>query len=248
VKRYIFTSTLSVYSDEKTLGQDETAPRAKMPADEANSEEVRKHYSALKAACEDVVTGVYGDRATIIRPGYIIGPRDPYDRLTYWVARCARGGQVVAPGDGHDPTQFIDVRDLGAFFVTCAERDHAGAHNATGPATRLTMKGFLEACQTAAASPSTLVWASEEVLRRAGVNPDDETREVLPLWAPHHALGEVGIAKAVARGLTFRPTVETARETLAWWQTQPEERRAKMRGGLTAENETAVLAALGKKP
>src|SRR5262249_14791752 len=158
VKRYLFISTLSVYSDEKTLGQTETAALAKMPAGDENSEDVPKYYSPLKAACEGVVSSIYGARATLVRPGYIVGPRDPLDRLTYWVARCERGGQVLAPGDGNDPTQFIDVRDLGAFIVDCVERDLSGAYNATGPAQRLTMKGFLEACQAAAGAPSSLVW------------------------------------------------------------------------------------------
>ncbi len=243
VGRYLFTSTLSVYSDAKTLGQDESAARATMPPEEASSEEVRKHYSALKAACEDVVTGAFGARATIVRPGYIIGPRDPYDRLTYWVARSARGGDMLGPGDGTDPTQFIDVRDLGAFFVRCLENDAAGAYNATGPAERLTMAGLLDACREAAGTPVKVIWVPEPFLTEHGASPEDESREHLPLWAPGHALGEVSIAKGLAAGLTFRPTVETARDTLAWWNEQPEERRAKMRGGLPPEREQAILEA-----
>src|SRR5262249_54106446 len=81
VGRYLFISTLSVYADERTRGQGENAARAKMPAGAEASEEVRKHYSPLKAACEDVVVEVFRERATLIRPGYIVGPGDPYDRL-----------------------------------------------------------------------------------------------------------------------------------------------------------------------
>jgi 2'-hydroxyisoflavone reductase len=215
-----------------------------MPPGEEQSEEVRKHYSALKAACEDVVTGVYGERATVVRPGYIVGPRDPYDRLTYWVARCARGGELVAPGDGSDPTQFIDVRDLGAFMVTLVEDGAGGAYNATGPATRLTMGGLLEVCREAAAVPSTLVWVPEPVLEQHGADPDDPSREHLPLWTPGHALGQVSIAKGLRHGLAHRPTLATARDTLEWWNRQPEERRARMRGGLPPEREQAILVAV----
>jgi len=53
----------------------------------------------------------------------------------------------------------------------------------------------------------------------------------------------VSNALAVGKGLVFRPVAETARDTLAWWKTQPEERRSKVRAGLAAEKETAVLAA-----
>jgi 2'-hydroxyisoflavone reductase len=241
VGRYLFVSTLSVYADEKTLGQDETAARATLPPEAAGSEEVRKYYSPLKAACEDVIGEVYGERRTVVRPGYIIGPRDPYDRLTYWAARCARGGPMLAPGDGSDPTQFIDVRDLGVFVVGLVEQGAGGAYNATGPARRLTMRGMLEACREAAGAPGELVWVPEALIRRHGVSPEDDAREDLPLWLPHMALGEVSVARAIGRGLAFRPVVETARDTLAWWRAQPEARRAKLRAGLAPEKEAAIL-------
>jgi 2'-hydroxyisoflavone reductase len=47
----------------------------------------------------------------------------------------------------------------------------------------------------------------------------------------------------VARGLTFRPAEDTARDTLAWFKTQPPERQEKLRSGLSAEREREVLAA-----
>ena len=52
-----------------------------------------------------------------------------------------------------------------------------------------------------------------------------------------------GNAKAVAAGLKFRPHAETSKDTLAWWKTTSELRRAKMRAGLTKEREAEVLAA-----
>jgi 2'-hydroxyisoflavone reductase len=47
--------------------------------------------------------------------------------------RVAKGGEVLAPGEGSDPVQFIDVRDLAAFIVLGVERDLTGTYNATGP-------------------------------------------------------------------------------------------------------------------
>ncbi len=244
VRRYLYISSLSVYADEKTLGQDETAARQTMPPDAAASEEVRKYYSPLKAGCEDVVAQVYGERSTVVRPGYIVGPRDPFDRLTYWAARCARGGDILAPGDGDDPVQFIDVRDLGVFLIDLVERDAGGAFNATGPARKLTMKELLAACQQASGAAGRLVWVSEAVLRAHHISPEDDAREDLPLWLPNMALGQVSVARAIAHGLAPRPAVATARDTLAWWAAQPETRRAKMRAGLTEERERAILADL----
>ena len=54
----------------------------------------------------------FGERTTVIRPGLIVGPGDETDRFTYWPVRLARGGEVLAPGDGSDPVQFVDARDL----------------------------------------------------------------------------------------------------------------------------------------
>jgi 2'-hydroxyisoflavone reductase len=50
-------------------------------------------------------------------------------------------------------------------------------------------------------------------------------------------------ARAIVRGLRFRPLAETARDTLAWWKAQPEERRVKLAAGLAPEKEQAVLTA-----
>ena len=52
-------------------------------------------------------------RVTNVRPGLIVGPGDPTGRFTHWPARLADGGEVLAPGDGATPVQFIDGRDLG---------------------------------------------------------------------------------------------------------------------------------------
>ena len=49
--------------------------------------------------------------------------------------------------------------------------------------------------------------------------------------------------KAVAARLTYRPVAETLRDTLAWWPTVPEARRAKPRFAITPEQEEKALAA-----
>ena len=60
-------------------------------------------------------------------------------------------------------------------------------------------------------------------------------------------LGHMRIShrKAVAAGLTYRPLIDTARDTLAWRQSDavPEALRTTPRYVLTAEQERAVLAA-----
>jgi len=54
---------------------------------------------------------------------------------------------------------------------------------------------------------------------------------------------QIDCKKAIGKGLRFRTADEVARDTLAWWKTLPEERRAKLRAGLSPDREKEVLAA-----
>jgi 2'-hydroxyisoflavone reductase len=51
----------------------------------------------------------------------------------------------------------------------------------------------------------------------------------------------VSAARAIARGLRFRPPRETAAAALAWWRAQPDEVRAKMSPGISPEREAELL-------
>jgi len=237
VERYLFVSTISVYADGVKAPITEATALATAP--DPKTEDVKAHYGALKALCEQAVEAAMPGRALSVRPGLIVGPTDPTDRFTYWPVRLARGGEVLAPGDGLDPVQFVDVRDLAAFVVLAAERRLAGTMNATGPAAPLLTRDFLAACR-APGVDSRLTWVEEKFLEEQKVAPWSD----LPVWVPRsEAFTQVSCAPAIAAGLAFRPAAETARDTLAWWRTLPEERRAKPHTGLGAARETEVLAA-----
>jgi 2'-hydroxyisoflavone reductase len=245
VRQYVFISSISVYREDLAPGSDEGAPLATMP--DPTSEEVKEHYGALKALCEAAAEKAMGGRTAIVRPGLIVGPGDPTDRFTYWPVRLARGGDVLAPGEGKDSAQLVDVRDLAAWLVSLVERDDHGTYNATGPAKPMTMRAMLEGVRGGVASSANLVWIPWPFLEEQEVAPWME----LPAWIPAGEEGAgiaaVSNARAVAKGLLFRPVAETARDTLAWWKTLPEERRAKPRAGLASAKEEKVLAAWKEK-
>ena len=137
---YAFISTASVYplySEDKS--EDGPLDRLADPA----SEDVRADYGALKAVCESVVTGAFGDRALIVRSGLIVGPHDPTGRFTYWAARLARGGEVLGPGAPERRVQFIDARDQVAWILDMLEAGRGGPYNVTGPTTPLTFGELL---------------------------------------------------------------------------------------------------------
>lgn len=236
VQQYVFISSISVYPDNAKPGTDEHAPVQTL-SDEKN-EEVRQNYGALKALCEKAAEAVMPGRVTNVRPGLIVGPGDPSDRFTYWPVRVARGGEVLAPGTGKDPVQFVDVRDLAEWIIHCVERRHVGVYNATGPDRRLSIAELLGACQTAGGGEATFTWADAAFLEQQKVVPWSD----LPVWTGGEDFATISNAKAIDHGLRFRPLEGTVRDTLAWFRTLPAERQAKLRSGLTSERELAVLA------
>jgi 2'-hydroxyisoflavone reductase len=241
VKQYVFISTISVFGDGLKPGTAEDGPLATMP-DESN-EEVAKYYGALKALCEKAADKAMSGRAWIVRPGLIVGPGDKSDRYTYWPVRIAKGGEVLAPGDGSDPVQYIDVRDLAAWIVLGVERDLIGTYNATGPATKLTMKKMLEGIKKGTGGDAKFTWVSTEFLESKKVAPWSD----LPVWVPsqngEEGFTQISCAKAIAAGLTFRAVAATAKDTLAWYKTLPADRRGKLAAGISVDREKELLAA-----
>ncbi len=69
----------------------------------------------------------------------------------------------------------------------------------------------------------------------------------MPVWVPGRGetagFAAVSIRRALNEGLTFRPLADTARAALEAYKALPADRREKMRAGIAAEREQAVLAA-----
>ena len=212
VPSYLFVSSISVYADMATAGQDESAPRAQLPSPE--NEDIPAHYGALKAACEDVVLAAYGEKAIVVRPGLIVGPFDPTGRFTYWPQRVARGGRVLAPADPSYPVQFIDARDLAAWMLDLVERRTGGTFNASGPAEPMDFRGFLTACRDALGSNVEFVWPDAEFLARYKV----QAWTHLPLYAGDEGRGlcAARLDRALAAGLRLRPVGATCVDTAQW--------------------------------
>jgi 2'-hydroxyisoflavone reductase len=237
VARYAFISTISVYSDFSAPNVDEDSPLSRL--DDPDSAEVSNEtYGALKTHCEDVVQAVYGSRALVIRPGLIVGPHDPTDRFTYWPVRAQRGGEILAPQGPTVPVQYIDVRDLAAWTVDAGCAGLAGIYNATGPAFRQEIGDFLNICRQIATVESTLTWVSPEFIEANQIAPFLD----LPLWVPSEMAGLLAVdcRRALAAGLSFRPTDDTIQATLAWYSLLPQD--SPLKAGLPPERETELLA------
>jgi 2'-hydroxyisoflavone reductase len=242
VQHYVFVSTISVYQDDDKVGADENARLETV--DDPTSEDVAKYYGALKALCEQTVNTALPGRAAVVRPGLIVGPGDPSGRFTHWPSRMADGGEVIAPGDGTTPTQWIDGRDLAGWIVRVIEQRTVGTFNALGPSPGEPMREVLEACNTAGGNKATLTWVDAKFLHDHEVHGWSD----LPMWLDNHGedagFGTRSNARAIAAGLTLRPVLETAKDTLAWLASLPEDQRTKVRSsGLPRAREEELLAA-----
>jgi nucleoside-diphosphate-sugar epimerase len=238
--RYAFISSISVY-DEKQPELREDSVRKSLPdaVDPAKEVVDGDTYGPLKGLCEDAVSESFGERALVVRPGLIVGPNDPSDRFTYWPERGARGGTILAPSPPDRYVQFVDVRDLADVIANALEDGRSGDVNVTGTPRTTTMGDVVETARKFAGAPSDVCWVDDAFLVRSGVEPWTE----LPLWIPD-SLGLTGfsnadVSRALGWGLSFRPILETMRDTLAWAQALPPDRTRK--AGLTAEREARLI-------
>lgn len=212
---YTFISTIGVYENFNSLNINESYSLARL--EDATKEEIdEKTYGALKASCENVIEQYFPNRCLVIRPGLIVGPRDPTHRFSYWPLRTRDGGEILAPGSPQQNLQFIDVRDLAKWIVSMVEKQSTGIYNATGPEKPFSFEKFLKICSQTCEKEASFTWVNEDFLIENGVQDWVE----LPLWLSYkrHMPGflNVDVRKAIQAGLTFRPLEDTISTIIEW--------------------------------
>jgi 2'-hydroxyisoflavone reductase len=233
-KSYVFISTVSVYAHNDKPNEDESAELAVLTPEQAalpvaELEDLRKHiehYGPLKVLCEKEAEKAFPGRALIIRPGYIVGVRDDSDRFTYWPVRTTEGPELLTPGDPKDPVQYIDVRDLADFILRCVTSETRGTFNVTSAP--MPWGDIVAACTAAAKATkhaaAAPVWIPNEWLADNGLEGG-----TLPIYIPpegeYAGFHQRNVKKAIAAGMTIRPTVETCKELLTWWPSESERRK-----------------------
>jgi nucleoside-diphosphate-sugar epimerase len=243
VGHYAYISTCNVYAEPLPIGVTEDDALVDADPDEGDSDD----YGRRKRGAELAIEDAFGDRATFLRAGLILGPHEDVHRLPYWLLRLARGGDVLAPGPADQPLQFVDARDLAAFTLDAAAAGRGGAYNMVARRGHATMRSLLEAARAATGADARLVWAEPELIAEQGIEPWTE----LPLWLPpgHEAAGllAIDVEKAYAAGLRPRPAEETVRDTWAWLSAlgaAPPVRKDLPPVGLDPERERAALFAM----
>ncbi|MFE3762850.1 NAD-dependent epimerase/dehydratase family protein [Streptomyces sp. NPDC059104] len=237
-RHWSYVSSVSAYAEHGRPGADESTTL--LPA--ARQAEVgREAYGEAKVACEDASTDAVGDRLLIARAGLIGGPGDGSGRTGYWVARAARDplAPLLVPESPDLLTQAIDVRDLAAWLLDCAENGTTGTYDAVGPV--VPFAEWVALSREVGGHTGPVVEADPDWLLAQGVErfmgPDS-----LAMWMPDREWAGFGArsgAAAIAAGLHHRPRADLLKDTLHW------EREAGLtrprRAGLSATRERALL-------
>jgi 2'-hydroxyisoflavone reductase len=239
---YLFISSVSAFADFPTRPLSATSALFDCPSDATEGE-----YGPLKAGCERAVRENFPGRVLIHYPGIILGPHETSGRLTWWLSRIARGGDVLAPGDPQRRIQLIDARDIARFGLRCVESGDTEPYLLAGPKGHTTFGDWLAACVATTGSDARFVWAPDDVLLEHKV----QVWSGLPLWSPEEgeaaAVWDKYSAPALAAGLVCRPIEETVRDTWAWLKDAPSlaDEDGRINGhGLSPAEEQRILAAL----
>ncbi len=237
---YSYVSTCAVYQGDPLpfgLNEDCQTVYADPSADLSD-------YSADKRGAELAILEGFGSDASLLaRPGLILGPYEIPGRLPWWLHRIAQGGEVLAPGPRELALQYIDVRDLAAWMVVCAEQRTAGTFNAISASGHTNMSEVLEACRLTTNSDAKFTWVPPDFVLEQGIKPWSE----MPIWVDPASRGihSFDTSKAASAGLTCRPIAETVADTWVWMQSgsQPQMPVGLSSPGISAEKERAALAA-----
>jgi len=237
---YIYVSSVGAYDSKEFVraGIEENAPL------EPWNGPGRK-YNRGKAESERRLHGILGDKVTIVRPGPIKGNRDNTPDMLTWLIRSQKGGQHIAPGDGKDQVEMVDVKDVARFLMLAIERSLYGTFNLTGRP--MSFREFLEACKTTTRSDAQFVWIPQDFLHQHGLETDFALGVFagnFPFWRPAGAmpgLWQISSEKAFRAGWQTRAFQETALDCLSSFRSRDE--TLDWNDYLSADKEKQVLDA-----
>ena len=216
VGHYLYVSSIAAY-DSKELeraGVEEDAPFEPWNGPAGK-------YNRGKAESERRLHAILGEKVTIVRPGPIKGNRDTTPDLLTWLVRAQNGGKHIGPGDGSDPVEWVDVKDVARFLMLAIERPLSGAFNLTGRP--ISFREFLDACNSATRSDAQFVWIPQDFLHRHGLETDFALGLFagnFPHWRPagtKPGLYQVSSEKAFRAGWQTRTFQETALDCLTYF-------------------------------
>lgn len=162
LRRYVFMSSVAVYSSG--LDHDESDPLA--TAADPND------YNRNKAASERALFELHREKGipvTTLRPAFVYGRYNPFDREAFFWDRILADRPVIIPEDGQTPMQWVLSDDVVRAAILAAEMDVAvgNAYN-IAPWPPITQIEYVQACARAAGKEAKLVHVRRKRIQDAG--------------------------------------------------------------------------------
>ena len=211
--RYVFTSSVAVYREGTGLDEDAALVGSNDP----------NVYGAQKADSERALFALHRERGvpvSTLRPAFIYGPINPYDREAFFWDRILLGRPVIVPDDGSRAMQFVHVGDVASAAILAANSDAAiGRAYSLGNWPPVTQVEFVRLLARAAGREVKLVHIPRERLLRAGGGLNDP---------PYYFGAYLDLPPKTVRpdraraelGLDLVPLEEGMRETFRWYEQQ----------------------------
>jgi 2'-hydroxyisoflavone reductase len=210
---YYYVSSVAAYQNPgAAITVDESLPlRAAAPG-----------YNGGKAESERILQRLWPNNSGVARPVGIAGERDDGMAVCYWLTKVLEPGQFIAPGDGKDLIQQVDVHDVAALVVDSVESQRSGPLNASGHTYEWAT--WLAIARDAVEGRGQPVWVDAQFLLSNGVRQHDN----MPIWRWRNdpTPRPIYLAdRAMRLGWTLTPMVQTLRRAWVFSQTLPASER-----------------------
>jgi 2'-hydroxyisoflavone reductase len=211
--RYVFTSSIAVY----VAGLDFDEHSRLAPPDHPDD------YARNKAGSERALFALHAGQdlpVTTLRPAFVYGPHNMFDREAFFWDRIVRDRPVLIPGDGDRPMQWASAEDVARVAIAASGNvgSNGEAYNVASPP--VTQVEFVDMLARAAGREVRLFHIPRERILEAGgglMAPPLYFGAYLDLPPLTVRTDRVG----TELGITLTPLDQGLSETFAWYERQP---------------------------
>ncbi len=118
LQRYVFMSSVGAFGEGLNHGDDDPLAPADFP----------ETYARNKAMSERALFAITGLPAVTLRPPFVYGPGNPFNREAFFWDRLRNGLDIEVPEDGSRLMQFVYVKDIVWACLRILEKSEAAGH------------------------------------------------------------------------------------------------------------------------
>ena len=214
ISRYVFTSSVAVYP----TGGPYTEDSSLVPEDHPDV------YGAQKANTERALFALgqsEGVPVSTLRPAFIYGPHNAFDREAFFWDRLRDGRPIIIPDDGQATMQWVSAHDVARSAIFAATHDVAiGQAYNLGNYPPITQLDFVHLLARASGHTAQVVHVPRARIQQHGgslMGPPNYFGVYLDI--PAITVNAARVTEQL--GLALTPLEDGMRETYAWYAQQP---------------------------